>query len=452
MEMSSSQRNSSAPSQSIAPPPKRAQQSFDLIGGEDVPSPPIRPSTTDAPSARPAPPKVAAPSHLLGGLDFFDTPPERPASASSKPAGSSGPSRPDLKQSILSLYATAPRSQSQPQPQPQQQNTSPPQPQHGRQSSFGGMQAPSGGQTSAFGGLDDAFSSLNFNTTSSTASPPKQQARTSPFASFGQTTRQKSTPAAAQITSTPLSGGTFFDTVPKPPPKSVASKPPPPALRKISNASDGFGEFSTAMNPATASSAATSSNGLLDLSSPPSVSSARPAQPSTVSSNVASVFNLSKPAPPSSYAPVIQSSARPTQSTFSGLSAADAWSTSDPWSTPDGPAVATPRTASVKSPAAASSATQSDFGWGNTPAPSAGLGNVGNGGFGMSSVPGDGGFGAQSPPAPKIAVEEDFGGWNSAAPETPAVPTLSPPRNATQQIQPSFAAPPSEDLWSNVWQ
>lgn len=469
LDRSSSQRISSAPSQ---PPPSvrkpvQPAQTFDLIGGDDIPTPPARPSTTDNPNPRPPPAKPAPPSQLLGGLDFFGGPPERPASASSQPVGSTGMSRPDLKQSILSLYASAPKSQATSQSPTQTQ----PPVEHSRQASFGGMQSAATGGSSAFGGLDDAFSGLNFgNSTSPGAALPQQQPKLTSFASLGQFSAPKSIPAVARMTAPPLSGGGFFDTGPKAPPKQTALKaaaPPALAPRKFSNASSGFGEFSSALNPMSGSSIATSANGLLDLSSPPMVQSARPADPSKPSKTMASVFNLSAPAPPSSYQPMMQSSAPPTKSTFSGMSNSDPWGSNDPWANLE-PAIMTPQAQSIKSPTA-SSATASDFGWdntGTTPAQSAGLGAGGSSVFNLQSPAGGSGFGIQSPPAargfgnvgpppPKITAEEDFGGWNTAAPETPVVPNppnISPPKVEShgQQRQTSFNAP-QEDLFSNVW-
>ncbi|MCJ1383353.1 hypothetical protein MMC17_006466 [Xylographa soralifera] len=456
LDRSSSQRISSAPSQP-PPPTRKPVQTFDLIGGDDIPTPPVRPSTTDNPTARPPPAKPPAPpSQLLGGLDFFGGPTERPASASSQPTGSTGMSRPDLKQSILSLYASAPK----PQPQTQSPTQSQPPQQPGRQSSFGGMQPAVANNLSALGGLDDAFSGLKFgNSTPSTTSQPQQQTKPSSFSPFGQFSNQRSTPAAPQMTPPSLSGGGFFDTGPKPPPKPVAAKAAaPPALvpRKFSNASSGFGEFSSALNPVSASSIATSTNGLLDLSSPGMIQSARPANPSKT---MASVFNLSVPAKPSNYQPVIQSSAPPTKSTFSGISNSDPWGSADPWANAE-PAVMTPQAQSIKS-SSVSSATASDFGWGNSAA-SAGLGAGGGVGFGIQSPPGARGFGSSVVAPPRIVAEEDFGGWNTAAPETPASPnppsSKSPSISAAprvesqnQQRQQAFNTPPTEDLFSNVW-
>ena len=466
MDRSSSQRNASSSSQPAAPivrPPPNVNL-FD----DDIPTPPVRPNTTDSQSTRPPPAKPTNHSQLLGGLDFLGEPPDRPASASSKPQGFTGPSRPDLKQSILSLYASAPRSQPQ-------QSTSP----HARQGSFGGMQSPPAQQSSAFGGLDDAFAGLNFsNPTSSPAPQVQQKPAASSFASFGQASSQRSAPAPPQVTSTPLGGGGFFDTSPKPPPKPVPStkttSAPPQALRKVSNASSGFGEFSSALNPISASSMTTSTNGLLDLSSPQSITSSKPTNPS---GNATSVFNLSAPKPASQYQQIVQSSAPPTQSNFSSFSNTDAWGSNDAWAIAE-PTAPTPQAKSMKTPTSASAtasdfgwgssttsnkngmsntikspATTSDFGWGNAPSSTSGPGDFSGNGFNMPSPAK--GFGAETPIAPPtITADEDFGGWNSAAPETPAasVPSAVKNSNSSQAGKSGGGFAASEDLWSNVWQ
>ena len=475
LDRSSSQRTASTSGQPIAPVKKPQRQNVDLIGDEII-VPPVRPSTTDNPSVRPPPQKPATASQLLGGLDFLGGTPERPASASSKPASSTGPSRPDLKQSILSLYATAPRSQSQPQPQPSRND---------RQNSIGGTQtSPALSSSSAFGGLDDAFRGLDFSMSSSSTAPqppqqPQQPPKPSSFGSFGQISNQRSGPAAPHITSTPLSGGGFFDMTPKPPPKQAQTTrtAPPQSLRKISNASSGFGEFSSALNPTTASSIATSTNGLLDLSSPQSIASAKPAKSST---NVSSVFNLSAPKPALPYQPVVQSSAPPTQSTFPTFSNVDAWGSNDAWASPE-PTPSTVQAKSAKSPSM-SSAIQNDFGWGDVTSSNSSLPrsvkspkvssattndfewentvSTSTGGFGTAS-PSSNGFSSQTattvqkfdtsaPPA--ITADEDFGGWNSAAPETPAVSGVPPLQSSSQTSKPAGGLNAGEDLWSNVWQ
>ncbi|MCJ1329052.1 hypothetical protein MMC10_005729 [Thelotrema lepadinum] len=495
--VSQTQRASSASGQPM-PQGRSVQPSFDLIGGDDPPqSAPARPSTTEPPAAsrQVPPPKPQQPSQLLGGLDFLGSAPERPSSASPKPAGMS---RPDLKQSILSLYSA-----------PKTQPDSAPAQQHGRQASFGGMQTPSQGSSSAFGDMNDAFSGLNFGNTGSAfggqQKPSQPPPKTTPFPSFSPTSPPgKSTAAPPQMSNPsqikntpPLAGGSFFDTGPKPPPKAnppkITQAPPPLAVRKVSNASDGFGEFNSAFNPSapstapiTASSIANSSNGLLDMSNPPSaINSARPANPSQPNR---SVFNLSAPKPPANYNAVIQSSAPPTKTSFSNISS-DPWGSNE-WNN-DGPAVATPQTGlSVKSPSIKSS-TSAGFGWGNSPisttnntTPSApqvdwskpaatttaaqsdwtssgGFASNDAGGWGDPTPPATGGGGLgggfeAGPAAPKVAPEEDFGDWGSA-PVAPVSSAASVP--PAQSVASSFSAAPaqppkmnSEDLWGNVWE
>ena len=469
LDRSSSQRNASSSSQPAVAvvKPKPNVNLFD--DDDDIPIPPARPNTTESQGVRPPPAKPISHSQLLGGLDFLSEPPDRPASASSKPQSSAVPSRPDLKQSILSLYATAPRPQSQ---------SSTPLP-HVRQSSFGGMQSQPAQQSSAFGGLDDAFAGLQFSTPTSTpAARAQERPNVSPFASLNQTSSQRSAPAPPQVTSNPLSGGGFFDTSSKPPPKSTSftkSTPVPPhALRKISNASSGFGEFSSALNPTSASSIGTSTNGLLDLSSPQSLNSAKPANPVANPS----VFNLSAPKPSSQYQQVVQSSAPAPQSTFSNFSTADPWGSHDPWASVEPAAETLPdkskKTATVASAATGdfgwgnststnnglfgtnkspvpSSTTTSDFGWGNSSPTSPAPGGYNGNGFNMSSLAK--GFGTETPSAqPTITADEDFGGWNSAASETPAAAAAPSVAKTSSQAGKQPGGFASDDLWSNVWQ
>ncbi|KAL9075790.1 MAG: hypothetical protein Q9157_003891 [Trypethelium eluteriae] len=151
-------------SQKAAPPSQsarisRATAPVDLFGDDPEPAAPPRPNTTEPSFARALPPPNAGLSRQptkqndsLLGLDFLggsaSTSPARPSSAASAPTNSSVPSRPDLKQSILSLYASAPRSQPQ---QSAQNNIIGP---------FGNPQPPpaqTSQQASSFGGLNDAF-------------------------------------------------------------------------------------------------------------------------------------------------------------------------------------------------------------------------------------------------------------------------------------------------------
>ncbi|MCJ1482624.1 hypothetical protein MMC06_002790 [Schaereria dolodes] len=423
LDRSASQKLAGTPAQPSGPP-RRAAQNIDLIG-DDVPGPPVRPNTTDNISTRPPPPRASTPSKQLLGLDdFLGGSPDRPASASSTQIGSTAPSRPDLKQSILSLYATAPRSQ--PQAQPQRQNE--------RQASFGGMHSSTTPQASSFGGLNDAFSGLSFAAPTSLPAPlPQQQVKQSPFTKLGSMPSQRSAPAPPQITSPPqLSGGGFFDTGPKPPPKSIAATktvpPSTPARRKIST-SGGFGDFSSALIPPSASStnqaSATSTTGLFDF---PMGSPAPSAftNSSIASPNVGSPFNLSSLASTSQPTP---KTAPASQSSFSGFSNADAWGSNDAWAMAE-PSVPAPKMKQSKSPSIQAAST-SDFGWGGSTT---------------------GGSTSTMPTVPKVAPEEDFGGWNSATPATPPARTMTAGKSSTQQTKSASGFGGSDDLFSNVWE
>ncbi|KAL8675122.1 MAG: hypothetical protein Q9168_000493 [Polycauliona sp. 1 TL-2023] len=421
MERSSSQRISSQPAQAI---PKPAPQ-VDLFG--DMPTPPARPSTTDTPNHRPPPPKAVAASSKpqrqgdsLLGLDFFGGPPStssaRPSSATSTPGGSMAPSRPDLKQSILSLYSSAPRTQ----PQPQQES----------QDIFGGMQSPASQQPSTSGGLDDAFSSLNFASANSSQTQPV--AKADPFASFSKPSTQQSTYTSPPMKSPPpLSGGSFFDTGTKPSTKpTTAPKPPVQPSRPLQtpSASNGLGNFDFASNtaPSTKQSSNTASNDLFDFSDPVPSQSTMSAKPP---SNLNSAFNLSTPAPFSQPAAKSAPVAPASSGAFSGLSNDDPWGSNNAWATPE-PAPASKPRMETKSPAIT---TTNDFSsWGAPPATT-------NYNCGANN---------SFKEAPKIAADEDFGGWSSAAPETPAA--TKPPTQTTSKPSGGFGG--SEDLFSNVWE
>ena len=410
------------------------------IFGESI-SPPARPSTTDTPGARAPPPKASAPQKAptkpgdsLLGLDFFGGPPvapaDRPSSASANPASSTGPSRPDLKQSILSLYASAPR------PQPQSQ------PQHERQASFGVMQSPPiqspQTQVSNFGGLSDAFGGLNFASPASPpASQPQQKPITDPFAGFSNPVPQRSSVAPPQLTSPPsTSGGGFFDTTPKsaskPASKPVAAPKPsftaPQAPKPLSLPGDDFGDFSFASSPpkVTAKPATVSpSANFLGLSEQiASKTVTAPQKASTPSINLNSAFNLSAPAPPQPKTSAIAPSK--TNSTFSGFGDTDPWGSNEAWTTPE-PAPSATKPPVTKSPPVATPS--NDLGWGDNITSNAGLGS-------------------QAPP--KITADEDFGGWSSAAPVSP--PVSKPPQTQSNGSKPNGGGfGTSDDLFSNVW-
>ncbi|KAJ5727244.1 hypothetical protein N7493_005064 [Penicillium malachiteum] len=412
IERSASQR--AAPSQ---PPVRRPQPSIDLFG-DDI-SPPVRPSTTEPASrAPPKPsqpiqqPKAQKPGDSLLGLDFFgSTQPaaaNRPASTSSTPAAPSGMSRPDLKQSILSLY-------SKPQPAPVQ---------HERNNSFGDMAAPAvHSPSSNMGGLTDAFSGLSFPATTSPPLP-KPAEKPSPFANLTSFSTTKSTPAAPKVTSPAGSAsGGFFDSMTSP--TLSAPKQQSRNASISSNSQDfGFGGFASPPPPKPSKPNPPSSafsNDLFDLSSPP-MTSAAPPKPRVTSpqQDMSSAFNLSSPsfqpqAPPKPQAPAATIAAAGMMDPWGG----NAWSTPDP-APAHVPAPAAPAASMMKVP---DTLTANDFG----------------GGWGAPS--------AASKPAPAVAEDEDFGGWTSAAPVSSG-PTIT----SNNSTKPAGGFGGADDLFSNVWE
>ena len=403
IERSASQKATSGPSPSPGPSHVRRAPQQDLFA-DDVVTPPRANSAAPAPprpqsKAEPAPPKQTKPADSLLGLDFFGDaapPPNRPTSAAPNPGAQS---RPDLKQSILSLYASAPRPQ-----QPQQ-------PSHSSQGSFGGMQSAPQQQSprqASFGGMNDAFSSLSFS--SATSPPPQAQPKQSAFAGLGNVSNHRSTPS---VTSPPLSGGGFFDSKPA---QNVAAAAPSQPSRGFSSSS-GFGAFDSApgMSPALVTNSTNASSGMADLFDFSSPAPSVPPKQTVASPTIASsVFNLSQPAPPPK--------PQPAPVTSTGWGNTDAWGSNDAWSI----AQSSPPIAKAAPPQTSSG----DLGWG-----SGGLAN-------QSILPGGGGgFAPASHAPPKVSADEDFGGWSSAAPATPAAGT-----------KPATGFATNEDLFSNVWE
>jgi stromal membrane-associated protein len=411
--------------QSSAPRKISAPQQ-DLIGSDDLPprASTAGPSAAQVPpKAAPAPPKSTAAKDSLFGLDFLaDTPaaPPRPSSTTGTAGGSgTGQSRPDLKQSILSLYASAPRPQ---QPQHQHQSS-------GSFGGFGGMQSPTM-QSPTFGhqskksnsGLDDAFAGLSFGGMSTPKSPQKDA-----FAGLTSMTSNRPTPQSTSAFSN-LSGGGFFDSKPKPTSPQHQQQP------SIASSS-GFGDWGVPMAaPAKPAAPASSAMGdLFDLSSPAPVPqpAAVPSKPTPTSD----VFNLSQPKPAQPAAPAAAPMASMNTSGFGG---ADVWGNA--WSEPAAPAALAAAPAQ-KSPQAIKRPTTfvgSDMGWGNS---SGSLANT-------PIVPGQsGGFnttgGFSMAPPPKVSADEDFGGWASGA---------SPQTSNNTNSKPTSGFGGNDDLFSNVWQ
>ncbi|KAM0255394.1 hypothetical protein ACHAQJ_005836 [Trichoderma viride] len=392
---------SQAPRRSPLPAPAVG----DLIGSDDPV--PVRATSSGPPVGRvtpkadPAPPKTTGTKDSLLGLDFFGeaSAPPRPASTPGV-SSAGGQSRPDLKQSILSLYASAPK----PQPPPQQYQ----QQQHG----FGGPVSPTMSHQSqgSMGGFNDAFGSLNL---ANVAAP--KPAPVDPFASLGSRAAVSSQSNNSNAFGG-LSGGSFFD-----------SKPTQPSHQsKLSSSSSGFGGFGAfsspvAAAPAAAPKASSAMDDLFDFSAPATAQPASPpvAQPSAPVSN--SVFNLSSPqTKPVAPAPAPAPSSAATALGGANLSGADVWGGNE-WSS--GPS-STAAPIAQKSPSLPKPPTTS-LGW--------------EGGAFSSTpiVPGsNGGFN----PAPKVAADEEFGGWTSS----------TGPTTSGTTSKGGFGA--DDDLFNNVWQ
>lgn len=392
IERKESQRKQST-GQSSAP-------QIDLIGGDD----PIPRASTAGPvagkvppKAEPAPPKATSTNSSLLGLDFLGSepsPPPRPASTTGS-SGMGGPSRPDLKQSILSLYATAPRPQAQPQ--------------HAHSNSFGSMHSPTASAVpqmsqqpvqSSMGSMNDAFSNLSFSNLSSPKSP-----HNSAFAGLGGMSSSKSPPPQQPSPFSGLSGGSFFDSKP-------AAAAPKATPTPSSSGFGGFGDFTSSAAPAKPAAPASSAmNDLFDFSSP------SPAAAPTPSASTAtnSVFNLSQPK--ASPAPAATTTTSNPLATMGGgaLSGSDVWG-GNAWADP-----------APKAPSPQPMKPANDFGWGSSMG-----GSLAN----TSIVPGaSGGLVTQ----PKVAADEEFGGWTSSTGTTTG--------NAGGK-----GVGGSEDLFSNVWE
>ncbi|KAI1611464.1 hypothetical protein EDD36DRAFT_441527 [Exophiala viscosa] len=415
IERSASQRQAPAQPQAQSRPAANVNLFDDF-----TPPPPVRPSTADIVGTRPtrtAPPAptpasrpAGKPQDSLLSLDFFGSTSAagmgRPSSAASNPLQSTN-TRGDLKSSILSLYASAPK------PQPAQQ------PQHNREPSFGAMAAPSAPKQDAFGGLADAFGGLSFPSTTTAKSPPPPAQTSSNFSAFGSLTSSqppKAAPSAPQITSPPpLSGGGFFDSLP--------SKPPAPKPSVMSPAASNGLDFAFTQQPATQTPAAApkpaGASIPVDLfaaddfggfasstpASPPKPAPATVSSPPASTANLTSAFNLSSPtvsAPkpaPQPAAQAFKTSANPqgNAATF------DPWGSSNdsPWGAPEpAPAKPAPPTVDLGKPPTHITPNDISGGWGEP--------------ISSSSKP------AQQP---TVTADEDFGGWTSASTtQTPVAP------------------------------
>lgn len=411
----------------------------DLLGGADAGPPRAAPAA----KAAPAPPKTTTTTtkDSLLGLDFLgeSSAPPRPSSTPAAQAQS----RPDLKQSILSLYATTPKPPSQ-QQQQQQQN-----------SQQGGWGAPQMGhqqqQQLSQGGFSDAFGGLSL---SSPASPKPPTA--DPFASLGGGMGSRSTQHMPNNSSSNnfggLSGGSFFDSKPAPPLATNHSGSTNNNNNHFAaSSSGGFGDFASPMasppapsKPAQASSSSAMAD-LFDFSAPVSQSSLPPVSPPVqqqqqpVSTN--SVFNLSapqsKPVTSTAVASAPVTSSNTGGFSTSGLSGMDAWGGNE-WATPAAASPPPPPApAAAAQPAAISKpAVSNDMGWGS--------GSSSNAFANTPIVPGAGGGFS---PAPKVAADEEFGGWSSSTGMGGQTTTTTASASTGSK---GFGG--DDDLFSNVWQ
>lgn len=442
LDRSASQRATSSSSQSAIGEAKR-NQSRDLIC-DSLPMAPPRPNTTEPaalrsvpPKAEKAPPKHIRPGESLLGLDFLgggsSTSPVGPASAleGGLPSGSS---RPDLKQSILSLYSSAPKSS--PKPTPQSQNAT--QHSHARAESFGAPQGPDSSSQLQFASkeITDAFGGLKFDST------PASSKSTSNFpglSSYNNSTGLKS--------SGPGSGGSFFDPpAPKSPPQKPASIVSP----------DGFGDFLSSTSgadisskkPAAESLSADlfdfSGNSMSMASQPPllaasatssSITSTAGAIDSLSAFNLSSVTNNPAPTVPSNFT-------KPSVPLNSGFANMDAWGSTDAWSASNEASTTNlPYTSNHTQPKESQPppVTSTDFNWG--------------GGGGNHSR-----FSAGKSSPPVITQDEDFGGWNSSEPvDTGKSKQVMTSSTASSFTVNSSASKPvtnfsGDDLFSNVWE
>jgi len=360
VERSASQRlaGPAASATSATSARQRPPPAIDLFG--DEPAPP-RPSTgppaatATPPRQETVPPKQNRAGDSLLGLDFLGgggaggtTATAQPARPSSTGPAAAAASRPDLKQSILSLYASKPPAAAQPQPQ------------HARQDSFGGLASPRAqpsSQPSSFGGLNDAFSTLSF----AAAPAPKP----SPFSGLDSFSSTKAPPTTS---SSNLfgGGGNFFN--------AKSSSTPVPSQLRTTNPASRIGDFeafaSSAAPPKHSAPATSGMNDLLDLSMPSAPAPRVTSQP-IASPHTNSAFNLTSPAVSSGAAAAAATPAPAAVNYGGGLANMDAWGGNDVWasSAPSQPATTAMVPKSPRWGAPAQVTADEDFGGWSSAAP-----------------------------------------------------------------------------------
>lgn len=378
-----------------------------------------RPAPKISTKATPAAPRTTSPKDSLLGPDFMGgiTAPARSSSASGL-ASPKSRSRPDLKQSILSLYATAPKPQ--PPPQPTQGPTADLEQAHSSSSA-----------------LDDSFGSLAI------ANPPSSaQSTAADIFSTGSQAAPSSTrstpPASTSLALGGLGEGGFFNAKPSQPPPPVAA----PARETSSPLEfDAFGSFaspSISTPSATAAAApkpplvsSSAMGDLFDLDPGAHAAAPAPAMAGMASTSTDSVFNLSARQGKSIDLAPTNSVANATTFAGASISGADIWAGNE-WAMPDTSSAAAPARKSsdlAKSPAA-------NMGWGGSEP--------------FSSTPILPGAGSGFKPTPKVAADEEFSGWASST--GPPAASTGASTSAGAASKPSGGFGGDEDLFSNVWQ
>ncbi|KAI9748007.1 MAG: hypothetical protein M1815_003695 [Lichina confinis] len=443
-----SERSMSNPASSstgrLAQPPKPSQ-TIDLFGPADVSAP--RPRTTE-PNPRSAPPpagicKSSKPADTLLGLDFLGPSTSSTAGKTANDVSASRnqatSSRPDLKQSILSLYASAPR-----QAAPATAAAAAP---RADPAASAQQPLPEGNPSQqAFGGLSDAFGGLSFATPSSSAYTQPPQA--SPFSQLAGLTGQKGPAAAPKLSSPSMPDGGFFGSGSKPVANAVHNAP-----FTGSSQSAAFGKAPAVPTPASATRVPTPSasqtteaadfGSLLDMSAaraptPPPKPVAKPA-----TTTQQSVFNLSAPLPAPQTTSTIASKAADSRNGLDpGWALADAWGSNDAWKNGNSAStISATTTTSKPSASLGMTASTNDLGWG---------------GSSMASAAPSVGSIRSTPNTASVSADEDFGGWASAVPVTPTASTqASSATAAASKPTPTTGSGGfggSDDLFSNVWE
>jgi len=406
MERSGSIRNGSSSVGNLPQPPRKPQ--VDLFGDMEEAAP-ARPSTTEPAiragnaKAPAAPPKQTRAGESLLGMDFFgssQSAPPRPSSAASGMTTPAASGRVDLKNSILSLYASAPKpAAAAPQTQHRQQ------PSTSNVDFFGDMQSPTASAQPA--AKSDPFAGMS----SARAAPSKPQS--SNLDLFG---GMQSPPLTSPVQPVqPQANYKNFSGMQSAPPTTAAPKPQLNA--------DLFGSMQSPPLPAASS--------FSGLTSP----TGHTQQKSSLSGG--SFFDPKPAPPPKDLSPPRQQAmpapvpAQAKNSTFGMDSLSISGANSNPWGNDNAWAQPDPTPAPAPAPAKAQPKAQPP----QAPQP-------------VQDDDDFGGWSHASPlPTPTAAPapqqQEDFGGWSHASPvRTAATPATAPKQN--------FGGG-QDDLFGNVW-